>query len=69
MNKFIRNGHKMGLLMSLALLIAVFALLAMPQPATAAGTTELTVTKYAYDGSGVTVKRRLIITFWQTISK
>ncbi|MGI6514985.1 MAG: hemoblobin-interacting domain-containing protein [Syntrophomonadales bacterium] len=53
MNKFIRHGHKMGLLMSLALVIAVFALLAMPQPATAAGTTELTVTKYVYDSSGV----------------
>ncbi|MGI6549443.1 MAG: PKD domain-containing protein [Syntrophomonadales bacterium] len=52
MNKFIRHGHKMGLLMSLALVIAVFALLAMPQPATAA-TTELTITKYAVDGKTV----------------
>jgi hypothetical protein len=52
MNKFIRHGHKMGLLMSLALVIAVFALLAMPQPATAA-TTELTITKYASDRTTV----------------
>lgn len=52
MNRFIKHGRKTGLLMSLALVLAVFAIMALPQSATAA-TTELTITKYVYDGSAI----------------
>jgi len=57
MNRPVRYG--LGMLLSLVILSAVFALVAVVPQSAVAATTELTVTKYAYDGTTVLAQETL----------